>query len=161
MVTPSLFAKFPTPEILASSSFEEVLPYISSVTFPNSKTRHLIEMSRKLVSDYKSKVPSEVRELEKLPGCGRKTANVVASVCFGANVIAVDTHVFRVSHRLGLSDGKTPLAVENDLNGIIPEKDRGRAHHWLILHGRYVCTARKPRCSECGLSKWCPSAFSF
>lgn len=158
MVTPALFRRFPTPASLAASSFEEVYEYIKSVSFPNNKARHLLGMAKKLVEEFGSEVPSAVEELETLPGVGRKTANVVASIIFGAPVIAVDTHVFRVSHRLGFSCGKTPLEVEQDLNKIIPLQDRAEAHHWLILHGRYVCTARKPKCGECGISEWCPSA---
>ena len=110
-----------------------------------------------LVSRFNSVVPSTVEELEQLPGVGRKTANVVASIVYGAPVIAVDTHVFRVAHRLGLSNGSTPLAVEEDLTAMIPECDRADAHHWLILHGRYICTARKPKCTECGVAAWCKS----
>ncbi len=157
LVTPALFKRFPTPESLADASFEEVYDYIKSVSFPNNKARHLLGMAKMLVDDFGSVVPSTVEELEKLPGVGRKTANVVASIVYGAPVIAVDTHVFRVSHRLGLSDGKTPLEVELDLNDIIPLEDRAEAHHWLILHGRYVCTARKPKCAECGIAEYCPS----
>ncbi len=157
LVTPALFKRFPTPESLAEASFEEVYEYIKSVSFPNNKARHLLGMARMLVDDFGSVVPSEVEKLEKLPGVGRKTANVVASIVYGAPVIAVDTHVFRVSHRLGFSNGKTPLEVERDLNGIVPLEDRADAHHWLILHGRYVCTARKPKCTECGIAEYCPS----
>ncbi len=157
LVTPALFERFPTPESLAEASFEEVYDYIKSVSFPNNKARHLLGMARMLVDEFDSVVPSSVEMLEKLPGVGRKTANVVASIVYGAPVIAVDTHVFRVSHRLGFSDGKTPLEVENDLNKIIKVEDRAVAHHWLILHGRYVCTARKPKCSECGIAEYCPS----
>lgn len=157
MVTPALFKRFPTPESLAEASFEEVFEYIKSVSFPNNKARHLLGMARMLVDDFSSCVPSTVEELEKLPGVGRKTANVVASIIYGAPVIAVDTHVFRVSHRIGFSNGRTPLDVEQDLNALIPVEQRAEAHHWLILHGRYVCTARKPKCGECGIAQWCPS----
>lgn len=157
LVTPALFKRFPTPELLAEASFEEVYDYIKSVSFPNNKARHLLGMSRMLVSDFNSKIPSTVEELEKLPGVGRKTANVVASIIYGVPVIAVDTHVFRVSHRLGFSQGKTPLEVEEDLNKIVKKSDRAAAHHWLILHGRYICTARKPKCSQCGVAEYCPS----
>ena len=155
MHTPLIFKRFPTPETLATASFEEVLELIRSISFPNNKARHLIGMASKLVSDFNSEVPSEPSELEKLPGVGRKTANVIASVIYNKPVIAVDTHVFRVSRRLGLSDGSTVEAVERDLTaGFAPEL-RPKAHHWLILHGRYVCTARKPRCQDCGLKDLC------
>ena len=155
IVTPELFRHFPTPESMAAATFEEVYELVRSVSYPNSKTRHLIALSQKLVSDFGGEVPSDIDALMTLPGVGRKTANVVASVVYNQPVIAVDTHVFRVSHRLGLSDGKTPLAVEEELEKHIPEDKRAVAHHWLILHGRYVCTAKSPRCTECGLSDWC------
>ncbi len=157
IVTPALFERYPTPASLADATFEEVLELIKSISFPNNKARHLLGMARMLTEEFDSQVPSTVEQLERLPGVGRKTANVVASIIYGAPVIAVDTHVFRVSHRLGFSCGKTPIEVENDLNAIIPEDDRAEAHHWLILHGRYVCTARKPKCGECGVASWCPS----
>lgn len=153
--TPQIFSRFPYPEDLAKASFEEVYELIKSISFPNNKAKHLIGMAKMLVSDYNSEVPSDTAELERLPGVGRKTANVIASVIFDKPVIAVDTHVFRVSRRLGLSDGTTPEAVEKDLTeGFAPEL-RARAHHWLILHGRYVCTARKPGCGNCGLKDFC------
>ena len=155
MHTPRIFTRFPEPEDLASASFEEVYSLISSISFPNNKARHLIGMAKKLVSDFGSTVPSETRDLETLPGVGRKTANVIASVIYDKPVIAVDTHVFRVSRRLGLSDGNTVEAVERDLTDGFAEELRGKAHHWLILHGRYVCTARKPKCNECGLKDYC------
>ena len=155
LVTPDLFRRFPTPESMAEASFEELYEYIRSVSYPNSKTRHLIALSQKLISDFGGEVPSDIESLMTLPGVGRKTANVVASVVYKEPVIAVDTHVFRVSHRLGLSDGKTPLAVETELEKYIPEDKRATAHHWLILHGRYVCTAKSPKCAECALSDWC------
>ena len=155
MVTPELFRRFPTPESMAEATFDELYGYIRSVSYPNSKTRHLIALSQKLISDFGGEVPSDIESLMTLPGVGRKTANVVASVVYNEPVIAVDTHVFRVSHRLGLSDGKTPLAVETELEKHIPMDKRATAHHWLILHGRYVCTAKSPRCTECGLSDWC------
>ena len=155
MVTPDLFRRFPTPESMAGASFDELYGYIRSVSYPNSKTRHLIALSQKLISDFGGQVPSDIDSLMTLPGVGRKTANVVASVVYNQPVIAVDTHVFRVSHRLGLSDGKTPLAVETDLEKYIPVDKRAVSHHWLILHGRYVCTAKSPRCTECGLGDWC------
>lgn len=156
MHTPAFFLRFPTPELLAEASFEEVYELIKSISFPNNKAKHLIGMARMLVADYGGVVPAEVEQLERLPGVGRKTANVVASIIYNKPVIAVDTHVFRVSHRLGFSRGKTPLEVEKDLNKLIPLEERAIAHHWLILHGRYICTARKPKCGACGLREWCP-----
>ena len=158
MHTPAFFLRFPTPELLAEASFEEVYELIKSISFPNNKAKHLIGMARMLVADYGGVVPAEVEQLERLPGVGRKTANVVASIIYNKPVIAVDTHVFRVSHRLGFSRGKTPLDVEKDLNKLIPLEERAIAHHWLILHGRYICTARKPKCGACPLAPWCPSA---
>ena len=155
MVTPPLFSRFPDPESLAAASFEEVFPYVKSVSYPNSKTAHIIGMAQKLVSDFGSEVPSDIDALMTLPGVGRKTANVIASVVYRKPVIAVDTHVFRVAHRLGLSSGKTPEAVERDLERHIPEDKRAISHHWLILHGRYVCTARAPRCGECPFTELC------
>ena len=155
IVTPPLFERFPTPADLASATFDEVFPYVKSVSYPNSKTSHLIAMAQKLVADFDGEVPSDIDALMSLPGVGRKTANVIASVVYDKPVIAVDTHVFRVSHRLGLSDGKTPLEVERDLERHIPVDRRAIAHHWLILHGRYTCTARNPKCADCGLAEWC------
>ena len=149
MVTPALFRRFPEPEDLANASFEEVLAIIRSVSYPNSKARHLIDMARKLVSDFHSVIPSDTDSLMSLPGVGRKTANVVASILYDKPVIAVDTHVLRVSNRLGLSSGKT--------ESHIPVEQRAIAHHWLILHGRYTCTARNPKCGECPLTEWCAS----
>lgn len=160
MHTPQIFRRFPEPEDLAAATFEEVYELIRSISFPNNKARHLIGMAQKLVTDYGSTVPEETKELEKLPGVGRKTANVIASVIYDKPVIAVDTHVFRVSRRLGLSEGTTPEAVERDLtDGFAPEL-RPRAHHWLILHGRYICKARKPECSRCGLTDFCQEYIS-
>ena len=155
MVTPPLYERFPTPQDLASATFDEVYPYVKSVSYPNSKATHLIAMAQKLLADFGGEVPSDIDALMSLPGVGRKTANVIASVVYDKPVIAVDTHVFRVSHRLGLSDGKTPLDVERDLERYIPEHLRARSHHWLILHGRYTCTARNPKCEKCGLTDWC------
>ena len=155
IVTPSLFERFPTPQDLASATFDEVYPYVKSVSYPNSKANHLIAMAQRLLADFGGEVPSDIDALMSLPGVGRKTANVIASVVYDKPVIAVDTHVFRVSHRLGLSDGKTPLEVERDLERHIPAERRAIAHHWLILHGRYTCTARKPKCEECPLTDWC------
>lgn len=155
MHTPVIFERFPEPADLAAASFEEVYDLIKSISFPNNKARHLIGMASMLVSEFGSVVPSEPADLERLPGVGRKTANVIASVIYDKPVIAVDTHVFRVSRRIGLSDGTTVEAVERDLTEGFAEELRGKAHHWLILHGRYVCTARKPKCHECGLQEFC------
>lgn len=155
MTTPSFFEAFPDPESLSRASFEEVLGLIKSISYPNSKARHLIGMAGKLVSDFGGEVPSDIDALMTLPGVGRKTANVVASVTWGEPVIAVDTHVFRVARRLGLSRGKTPLEVERDLERHISPELRPIAHHWLILHGRYTCTAQKPKCEGCPLALWC------
>ncbi|MDR0756228.1 MAG: endonuclease III [Tannerella sp.] len=156
MLTPALFDAFPTPETLAASTPEAVYEYIKSVSYPNSKAKHLVGMARKLVSNYGGRMPSDVDELQKLPGVGRKTANVIASVVFDMPAMAVDTHVFRVSNRIGLTDNsRTPLATERELVRHIPESLIPRAHHWLILHGRYVCLSRKPRCEACGLTPWC------
>ena len=155
MYTPVIFKRFPQPEDLAAASFEEVYDLIKSISFPNNKAKHLIGMATKLVSDFGGIVPSDPDQLETMPGVGRKTANVIASVIYDKPVIAVDTHVLRVSRRIGLSDGNTVEAVEKDLTaGFAPEL-RPKAHHWLILHGRYVCTARKPKCTECGLQDIC------
>ena len=155
MTTPALFAAYPDPESLAEAEFDDVLALVRSISYPNSKARHLIGMAQKLLSDFGGQVPSGIDELMSLPGVGRKTANVVASVTWGEPVIAVDTHVFRVARRLGLSRGTTPRAVELDLERHIPEELRPIAHHWLILHGRYICTARNPKCGECGLAPYC------
>jgi endonuclease-3 len=138
MYTPQIFMRFPKPEDLAAASFEEVYDLIKSISFPNNKAKHLIGMAQKLVSEFGGIVPSETEQLETLPGVGRKTANVIASVIYDKPVIAVDTHVFRVSRRLGLSYGTTVEAVEKDLTAGFAEELRGKAHHWLILHGRYV-----------------------
>ncbi len=155
MHTPAIFVRFPEPEDLARASFEEVYELIKSISFPNNKAKHLIGMASRLVSDFGGTVPSEPAELETLPGVGRKTANVIASVIYDKPVIAVDTHVFRVSRRIGLSDGSTVETVEKDLTAGFPAELRGKAHHWLILHGRYVCKARKPDCASCGIKDYC------
>lgn len=155
MVTPGLFARFPDPAKMAAASVEELLELMGSVSYPNSKARHLKGLAQKLLDDFGGQVPSGVDELMTLPGVGRKTANVVASIVYDEPVIAVDTHVFRVSHRIGLSRGKTPYDVEKDLEKNIAAQFRATAHHWLILHGRYVCTARAPKCTDCGLRPWC------
>ncbi|MGG7666870.1 endonuclease III [Dyadobacter sp. BHUBP1] len=157
MVTPKLFERFPDPESLAASNSEEVFTYIRSISYPNNKAKHLVGLARMLVEQFHSEVPSAVEELQKLPGVGRKTANVIASVIFSMPAMAVDTHVFRVSRRLGLVPltAKTPLAVEKELVSHIPKHLIHKAHHWLILHGRYVCTARNPQCFQCPLSPFC------
>ena len=160
MHTPVIFKRFPNPEDLADASFEEVYELIKSISFPNNKARHLIGMAKRLVEDFGSVVPSETDQLETLPGVGRKTANVIASVIYDKPVIAVDTHVFRVSRRMGLSQGATVEAVERDLTAGFPPELRPKAHHWLILHGRYVCTARKPKCDDCGLKDLCSEYLS-
>ncbi len=155
MVTPALMERFPTAAAMAKATAEEIFPYIQSVTYPNNKSKHLAGMAVMVQEVYGGNVPTTAEELQKLPGVGRKTAHVIASVAFDAPLIAIDTHVFRISRRLGLSDGTTPLAVEKDLNDHFPPELRAKAHHWLILHGRYVCTARKPKCDKCGLAPYC------
>ena len=157
MHTPEIFRRYPAPADLACASFDEVYELIKSISFPNNKAKHLIGMASSLVSDFGGEVPSDPDLLVKLPGVGRKTANVIASVIWNKPVIAVDTHVFRVAHRLGLSEGSTVDAVERDLTEMIAPEERPVAHHWLILHGRYVCKARKPECSTCGIADFCPS----
>ena len=155
--TPQIFTRFPEPEDLAVATFEEVYELIKSISFPNNKAKHLIGMAKTLVEKFNSIVPSETEQLEMLPGVGRKTANVIQSVVFNKATMAVDTHVFRVSHRIGLVPGTctTPLATEKHLMKYLPEKIVSKAHHWLILHGRYVCVARKPKCEQCGLNGIC------
>ncbi|MCI6112902.1 MAG: endonuclease III [Rikenellaceae bacterium] len=156
-VTPALFRKYPDAASLAKAGFEDVYELVKSVSYPNSKSRHIIAMAAMLVSDFNSEVPSDPDELVKLPGVGRKTANVVAAIIYGKPVIAVDTHVFRVSRRIGLSRGTTVEAVCRDLTGHIPAEKRADAHHWLLLHGRYICTARNPKCAECPITDFCAS----
>lgn len=156
MVTPKLFERYPDAETLASSSVDEVFSYIKSVSYPNNKAKHLVGMARMLISDFNGEVPAEIDELQKLPGVGRKTANVIASVVYNAPAIAVDTHVFRVANRIGLtSNAKTPLAVEKQLVKFLPKDTLAIAHHWLILHGRYICIARKPKCTICPITYMC------
>jgi len=156
-VTPALFEKFPTAEHLSTAHFDEVFPLIRSVSYPNNKSKHLIGMAKLLVEEFDSVVPEDIKDLQKLPGVGRKTANVIASVVYEQPAMAVDTHVFRVSKRLGLvnQNAKTPLEVEKQLVKHIPDEHIRLAHHWLILHGRYVCVARKPKCETCELSNFC------
>ncbi len=157
MHTPEIFAKYPAPRDLASATFEEIFELIKSITFPNNKAKHLLGMAQMLVDEFGGEVPDDPDELVKLPGVGRKTANVVASVIYDKPVIAVDTHVFRVARRMGLSDGTTVEKVEKDLTEHIPAALRPKAHHWLILHGRYTCTARRPSCSACPFPDLCPT----
>ena len=155
MVTPDIFVKYPDAKALASTTFEELFPLVRSISYPNSKARHLIAMAQMLSADFGGEVPSDIDDLMKLPGVGRKTANVIASIVYDKPVIAVDTHVFRVAHRIGVSDEKTPESVGKELESHIPENRRAISHHWLILQGRYICTARAPHCDKCGLTAWC------
>lgn len=157
-VTPALFARFPDAKSMAKAEPEDVFEYIRSVSYPNSKAKHLVEMARMVVSDFGGEVPSDMDDLVKLPGVGRKTANVMQAVWFGRAAMAVDTHVFRVSHRLGLvpASANTPLKVEQELMKNIPADDVPDAHHWLLLHGRYICTSRKPHCEKCPFDGICP-----
>ena len=154
-VTPKLFKDFPTPGALAAASSDTIFNYIRSVSYPNNKAKHLVNMANMLLSDFNGVIPSEIEQLVKLPGVGRKTANVVASVIYEKPAMAVDTHVFRVSNRLGLTKAKTPLQSEQQLVKHIPQEFIATAHHWLILHGRYICLARNPKCGECPLTHWC------
>lgn len=155
-VTPKLFERYPTPESLADSTSEEVFTYIRSVSYPNNKAKHLVGMAKVLLNEFGGTVPEDVNDLQKMPGVGRKTANVIASVIYNAPTMAVDTHVFRVSNRLGLTvEAKTPLAVEKQLVKYLPQDKIHIAHHWLILHGRYVCVARNPKCDICAISYVC------
>ena len=158
-VTPELFNHFPDAKSMAEAEEDEVFEWIKSVSYPNAKAKHLVAMARVLMEKFDGEVPSTLDELLTLPGVGRKTANVIQSVAFGKATLAVDTHVFRVAHRLGLVSPKdnTPYKVEMALTKYIPEEDIPNAHHWLLLHGRYVCTARKPKCEICGINAFCPS----
>ena len=158
MVTPALFQRFPDARAMAQASEEEVYEYVKSVSYPNAKTAHLVSMAKMLVDEFDGQVPSVTEQLTKLPGVGRKTANVVQAVAFGKPTMAVDTHVFRVSRRLGLvgKADNTPLKVEQQLMKNIPVEDIPRAHHWLLLHGRYVCTSRAPHCDKCPFDHFCP-----
>lgn len=156
MTTPALFNRFPTVDLLAKATIDEVFDLIKSISYPNNKAKHLVGMAQTLVDEFAGVVPSSVEDLQKLPGVGRKTANVIASVVFNKPAMAVDTHVFRVSARLGFTpNSKTPLETEKELVKHIPKRLIPKAHHWFILHGRYVCLARKPKCLECGLQPWC------
>lgn len=157
MVTPVLFEAFPTPEVMMAASPDQIFEYIKSVTYPNSKAKHLAGLSKMLVEDFDGVIPEDPKQLVKLPGVGRKTANVVLSILYEQPRIAVDTHVYRVSKRIGLAPqtANTPLKVEQALMKNIPEELMAKSHHWLILHGRYTCLARKPKCYDCGLSELC------
>jgi len=156
MVTPALFKDYPNAQALALASPEVIFPYIKSISYPNNKAKHLVGMAQALLKEFGGKIPHEVDELIKLPGVGRKTANVIASVVYDKPAMAVDTHVFRVSARLGLTtNAKNPLQAERQLIKNIPEKLVPKAHHWLILHGRYICLARRPLCEKCPLTQWC------
>lgn len=156
IITPEFYKSYPTAEQLAEAEVPDIFEHIKSCSYPNNKAKHLSGMAKMLLSDFKGEVPGDIDELQKLPGVGRKTANVIAAVVFNKPVMAVDTHVFRVSERIGLTlNSKNPLQTEKDLVKHIPEELIPLAHHWLILHGRYVCQARKPKCEECGLQHCC------
>ena len=156
MTTPALFEAFPTPQAMAAATPEQIYPYIKSISYPNNKAKNLAGMARMLCEEFGGEVPSDLKELQRLPGVGRKTANVMLAVVWNKAAMAVDTHVFRVSNRIGLTDNsKTPAATEKTLIRHIPAELVPKAHHWLILHGRYICKARKPLCGECGIREWC------
>ena len=156
IITPALFEAFPVPEVMAAATPEVVYEYIRSCSYPNNKAKNLVGMARKLVTDFAGEVPTDIDSLLTIPGVGRKTANVMLAVAFDTPAMPVDTHVFRVSNRIGLTDNsKTPLETERELVKYIPRKLLSKAHHWLILHGRYICVARKPKCEICGLRDWC------
>lgn len=156
IITPALFEAFPVPEVMAASSQDEIYEYIKSCTYPNNKAKSLVGMAKKLMEEYNGEVPTDFDSLITLPGVGRKTANVMLSVAFDTPAMAVDTHVFRVANRIGLTtNSKNPLQTEKELVKHIPRTILSKAHHWLILHGRYICVARKPKCEICGLKKWC------
>lgn len=156
IVTPPLFEAFPTPEVMAVASPDYVYSFIKSISYPNNKAKNLVGMAKKIVNDFQGEVPQTREELESIPGVGRKTANVMMIVAFNKPAMPVDTHVFRVSNRIGLTNNsKTPLETEKELLKYIPSRLLSKAHHWLILHGRYVCLARKPKCEECGLTAYC------
>ena len=156
MVTPALFAAYPTPESLAAATSDEVFEYVKSVSYPRSKAEHLVQMAQRLTEVYHGEVPDTIEELQTLQGVGRKTANVVCAVIWNQPTMAVDTHIFRVSERIGLTTGsKNPLQTEKQLVRYIPAEVIPKAHHWLLLHGRYICQARKPKCEQCGLKEFC------
>lgn len=158
LVTPELFRRYPDAKTMAQAEPEDVLEYVGSVSYPNSKAKHIVELSRMLIERFDGEVPGDMNQLLDLPGVGRKTANVIQAVAFGQAAMPVDTHVFRVSHRLGLvsKTDNTPFKVEQTLKKHIPENEVSLAHHWLLLHGRYVCTSRKPHCEKCALESVCP-----
>lgn len=160
MVTPALFKDYPTAERLASAADYEIFEYVKSISYPNAKSKHLVEMAQMLVEKFNGEVPSTLEELTTLPGVGRKTANVILAVIFGKDAMAVDTHIFRVSHRLGLvsESHNTPFKVEKELIKHIPADDIPNAHHWLLLHGRYICKSQKPMCEKCSFNELCPSS---
>ncbi|MEG1701105.1 MAG: endonuclease III [Alistipes sp.] len=156
MTTPALFAAFPTPEALAEATAAEIYPYIKGISYPNNKAKNLAAMARMLCAEFGGEVPEDLEQMQRLPGVGRKTANVLGAVLWQREVMPVDTHVFRVSNRIGLTlNSKTPLQTELTLEKNIPSHLLPIAHHWLILHGRYVCTARSPKCDACGIAPWC------
>lgn len=157
MVTPTLFESFPTPVEMSQATPEAIFEYIRSVSYPNAKAKHLVELAKMLVEKYQGEVPQTLEQLTQLPGVGRKTANVVLAVAFGQAALAVDTHIYRVAHRLGLvpASANTPYKVEMALRKFIPEEDVAHSHFWLLLHGRYTCTALRPKCEQCGLSHLC------
>lgn len=156
MVTPALFEAYPTPELLAKATSDEVFEYVKSVSYPRSKAEHLVAMAQRLVEVYHGEVPDTIEELQTMQGVGRKTANVVCAVIWNQPTMAVDTHIFRVSERIGLTTGsKNPLQTERQLVKHIPSEVIPKAHHWLLLHGRYVCQARKPKCEQCGIAEFC------
>ena len=156
MVTPALFEAYPTPELLAKATSDEVFEYVKSVSYPRSKAEHLVQMAQRLVEVYHGEVPDNIEELQTMQGVGRKTANVVCAVIWNKPTMAVDTHIFRVSERIGLTTGsKNPLQTERQLVKHIPAEVIPKAHHWLLLHGRYVCQARKPKCEQCGIAEFC------
>ena len=159
MTTPALFDRFPTPQAMADADPEEIYPYIRSISYPNNKAKNLSGMARMLCEEFGGAVPEDIEQLQRLPGVGRKTANVIQAVAFGKAALAVDTHVFRVSHRLGLVPPRctTPYSVEMELKKYIPEDKVAASHYWLLLHGRYTCTARSPKCARCGLQAVCVS----
>lgn len=155
-ITPALFQKYPNEIAMADATVDDIFEFIRSCSYPNNKAKHLLGMAQMLHQDFKGEVPSDINELQKMPGVGRKTANVIASVVFNKPAMAVDTHVFRVSARIGLTyKSKTPLDTEMQLIKYIPEEKIATAHHWLILHGRYVCLARSPKCEKCGITEYC------
>lgn len=158
IVTPALFAAYPTPQAMAAAEYDEVYEYVKSVSYPNAKSKHLVDMSRMLVKDFGGDIPDSMEDLMLLPGVGRKTANVIMAVAFTKEAMPVDTHVYRVSHRLGLVNKKhnTPYKVEQELMRHIPKELLSRAHHWLLLHGRYVCKSMKPQCCKCPFDDSCP-----